>query len=141
MLEVGLQTRGATTSRYAAIRNITTASGTVSTAGIGIDFDRLKPHGVRVFFTFDGHDKFRLSRCSSRCFIVTSESIKMAYSFALVNDRDGLIAMCVLFSITSTTAVAFRFYARRIKGLRFQADDWLIAISLVKLHIQIVALK
>lgn len=55
----------------------------------------------------------------------------MSYTFAPVNDRDGLIAMCVIFSITSTAAVALRFYARKFKGLRFQADDWLIAASLV----------
>ena len=55
----------------------------------------------------------------------------MSYSFAPVNDRNGLIAMCVIFSISSTTAVVLRFYSRKFKGLRFQADDWLIAISLV----------
>ncbi len=55
----------------------------------------------------------------------------MGYSFAPVNDRNGLIAMCVIFSITSTTAVALRFYSRKLKNLRFQADDWLIAASLV----------
>ena len=55
----------------------------------------------------------------------------MGYSFAPVNDRNGLVAMCVIFSITSTTSVALRFYSRKIKGLRFQADDWLIAASLV----------
>ncbi|KAL2037574.1 hypothetical protein N7G274_009687 [Stereocaulon virgatum] len=57
--------------------------------------------------------------------------IKMGYTFAPVNDRDGLIAMCVIFSITSTTAVVLRFYSRKFKGLRFQADDWLIAASLI----------
>ncbi|KAF6221518.1 hypothetical protein HO133_002374 [Letharia lupina] len=55
----------------------------------------------------------------------------MGYSFAPVNNRDGLIAMCIIFSISSTTAVVLRFYARRFKGLQFQADDWLIAASLV----------
>lgn len=55
----------------------------------------------------------------------------MGYSFAPVNDRNGLIAMCVMFPISSTTAVVLRFYARKFKGQRFQADDWLIAISLV----------
>ncbi|KAL2045928.1 hypothetical protein ABVK25_011924 [Lepraria finkii] len=54
----------------------------------------------------------------------------MGYSLAQVNDRNGLIAMCVIFSITSTTAVVLRFYARKVKGLRIQADDWLIAVSL-----------
>lgn len=28
-------------------------------------------------------------------------------------------------------AVVLRFYARKFKGLRFEADDWLIAVSLV----------
>lgn len=60
----------------------------------------------------------------------------MGYSFAQVNDRSGLIAMCVIFSITSTTAVVLRFYARKCKGLRFQADDWLIAASLVSAYHQ-----
>ena len=56
----------------------------------------------------------------------------MGYSFAKVDDRDGLIAMCIIFSITSTTAVVLRFCARRFKGLQFQADDWLAAASLVR---------
>lgn len=55
----------------------------------------------------------------------------MGYSFAPVNDRNGLIAMCVIFSLSSTAAVILRFYSRKFKGLRFQADDWLIAASLV----------
>lgn len=55
----------------------------------------------------------------------------MGYTFAPVNDRNGLIAMCVIFSITSTAVVVLRFYARKFKGLRLLADDWLIAISLV----------
>ena len=55
----------------------------------------------------------------------------MGYTFAPVNDRNGLIAMCVIFSLSSTAAVVLRFYSRKFKGLRFQADDWLIAASLV----------
>ena len=55
----------------------------------------------------------------------------MGYSLAQVNDRNGLVAMCVVFSITSIMAVALRFYARRLKGLQLQADDWLIASALV----------
>lgn len=55
----------------------------------------------------------------------------MGYSFAKVDDRGGLIAMCIIFSITSSTAVVLRFCARRFKGLQFQADDWLAAASLV----------
>ena len=64
-------------------------------------------------------------------FHYTFERNNMGYSLAQVNDRNGLIAMCVIFSITSTTAVVLRFYARKVKGLRIQADDWLIAVSLV----------
>ena len=55
----------------------------------------------------------------------------MGYTFAPVNDRNGLIAMCVIFSILVTAAVTLRFCSRRYKGLQFQADDWLIAASLV----------
>ncbi|KAI4114400.1 MAG: hypothetical protein LQ338_008014 [Usnochroma carphineum] len=55
----------------------------------------------------------------------------MGYHLAAANDRDGLIALCVLFSITSSAAVALRFYSRRTKGLRYQADDWLAAVSLI----------
>ena len=55
----------------------------------------------------------------------------MGYSFAPITDRNGLIALCVIFSITSTTVVVLRFYARKVKGLRLQADDWLIASALV----------
>ena len=55
----------------------------------------------------------------------------MGYSLAQVNDRNGLVAMGVIFSITSIMAVALRFYARRLKGLQLQADDWLIAGALV----------
>ena len=55
----------------------------------------------------------------------------MSYSLAQVNDRNGLIAMCIIFSIASIMAVYLRFYARRLKGLQFQADDWLIAAALV----------
>lgn len=60
----------------------------------------------------------------------------MGYSFAPITDRNGLITLCVIFSITSTTVVVLRFYARKCKGLRLQADDWLIAISLVIVYPQ-----
>lgn len=56
----------------------------------------------------------------------------MSYHIAPVNDRNGLIAMCVIFSIFSTAAVVLRFYARKLKDLRFQVDDWLSAVSLVR---------
>ena len=55
----------------------------------------------------------------------------MGYRVAPVDDRNGLIAMCVLFSILSTAAVVLRFCARRLQELRFQLDDWLSAASLV----------
>ena len=61
----------------------------------------------------------------------------MGYTFAQVNDRNGLIAMCVIFSVASTTAVVLRFYSRKFKGLQFQADDWLIAASLVRLYFEV----
>lgn len=60
----------------------------------------------------------------------------MGYSFAPVDDRNGLIVMSVIFSITSTTAVVLRFCARRFKDLRFQADDWLIATSLASAYLE-----
>ena len=56
----------------------------------------------------------------------------MGYTFAPVTNRNGLIAMCVIFTITSTTAVALRFYSRcLIKKVKLGIDDWLAAISLV----------
>lgn len=58
-------------------------------------------------------------------------SARMGYSLAHVNDRNGLIIMCVFFSILSTGAVALRFYSRKFKGLRYQADDWLAFGGLV----------
>ena len=58
----------------------------------------------------------------------------MGYTFAPVNDRNGLIAMCVIFSVLVTAAVTLRFCSRKYKGLQFQADDWLIAASLVSVR-------
>ena len=59
----------------------------------------------------------------------------MGYTFAPVTNRDGLIAMCVIFTVSSTTAVALRFYSRSfIKKVRLEVDDWLAAISLVSLN-------
>ena len=53
----------------------------------------------------------------------------MRYHIAQVNDRNGLIAMCVIFSLFSTSAVILRFYARKLKDLQFEVDDWLSAVS------------
>lgn len=55
----------------------------------------------------------------------------MRYTFAQVNDRNGLVVMRVLLSITSATAVNLRLHVRKLKGLEFQADDWLSAAFLV----------
>lgn len=56
----------------------------------------------------------------------------MARHLAQINDRTGLIVMCVIFSITSTAAVVLRFYSRKLKGLEYQMDDWLAAVALVR---------
>ena len=53
------------------------------------------------------------------------------WSLAHVNDRNGLIIMCAIFCVSSITVTALRFYARRFKKLRFQADDWTILAALV----------
>ena len=42
-----------------------------------------------------------------------------------------ILAVCIVFPITSIAAVIFRFEARRIKRLRLEADDWTILIALV----------
>ena len=58
----------------------------------------------------------------------------MGYTFAPVTNRDGLIAMCVIFTVTSTTAVTLRFYSRSlVKKVRLGIDDWLAAIALVSI--------
>lgn len=41
------------------------------------------------------------------------------------------VAICVIFLILATIAVAARFWARRIKGMKPALDDWLVVISLV----------
>ena len=56
----------------------------------------------------------------------------MSFRIAHVNDRNGLIAVCVISSVFSTAAVILRFYARKLKNLQFQIDDWLSAVSLVR---------
>ena len=89
------------------------------------------PESVYRLYVIAIHLDRTLSRYQGHIF----EQTIMGYSFAHVNDRDGLIAMCVIFSITSTAAVVLRFYARKFKGLHFQADDWLIAASLVSAHL------
>ena len=55
----------------------------------------------------------------------------MDWSLAHVNDRTGLIIMCVIFSISSTAVVVLRFWSRRFKKLRWQADDWTMVVALV----------
>ena len=55
----------------------------------------------------------------------------MDWSLAYVNDRTGLIIMCVVFTISSTVVTLLRFWARKFKKLRYQADDWTIAAALV----------
>ena len=56
----------------------------------------------------------------------------MGYTFAPVTNRDGLIAMCVIFTVTSTTAVTLRFYSRSlVKKVQLGVDDWLAATALV----------
>ena len=55
----------------------------------------------------------------------------MGYHLASVNDPNGLIILCVVFSILSTGVVVARFYARKIRGLSYLVDDWLIVAGLV----------
>lgn len=41
------------------------------------------------------------------------------------------VAICVVFLVLATIAVAARFWARRIKGMKPALDDWLVVIGLV----------
>lgn len=42
-----------------------------------------------------------------------------------------MFAVCIILALLSTSAVVCRFYARRIKGMRLQADDWTVLVALV----------
>lgn len=59
----------------------------------------------------------------------------MAYSMSLkhANNRTGLIAMVSIYSLLIITAVAFRFYARRLVSVGFGTDDWLALGGLVSM--------
>ena len=41
------------------------------------------------------------------------------------------LAVCIVFLILATLAVAARFWARRIKGVKLALDDWLVVVSLI----------
>lgn len=41
------------------------------------------------------------------------------------------LAICIVFLILATLAVAARFWARRIKGVKLALDDWLVVASLI----------
>lgn len=50
---------------------------------------------------------------------------------ALVDDRVGLIIMTVIFKVTVTLSVLFRFKARNLTKAYFATDDWLALTALV----------
>ena len=60
-------------------------------------------------------------------------------NIALRDDREpfsterarSTVVICVVFVVLATIAVAARFWARRIKGMKPALDDWLVVISLV----------
>lgn len=43
----------------------------------------------------------------------------------------ALFAMSIVFPLVASVAVAGRFYARRMKGLRLGVDDWMLLLGLV----------
>jgi hypothetical protein len=47
------------------------------------------------------------------------------------NDRNGIIAMTVLFTVIVIVAVSLRFYARQITRSGFGWDDWTALTALV----------
>lgn len=49
------------------------------------------------------------------------------------------VAICVIFLILATLAVAARFWARRIKGMKLALDDWLIVTGLVFYYLSAIA--
>lgn len=59
----------------------------------------------------------------------------MAYSMPLkhANNRTGLIVMASIYSLLIITAVAFRFYARRLVRVGLGTDDWLALGGLVSM--------
>jgi hypothetical protein len=62
--------------------------------------------------------------------------LAMAYSVSLakVNDRVGLIVTASLFTVIAISAVAIRFYSRRLKRAVPGPDDWLALVALVRLY-------
>jgi len=49
----------------------------------------------------------------------------------------SLLVNSIIFLTLATLSVALRFYARRMKSLDLQWDDWTIAISLVRSRMSI----
>lgn len=51
----------------------------------------------------------------------------------------GLFAISIFFPCLATAAVAGRFYARRLKGLRLSVDDWMILLGLIFFYLEAIA--
>ena len=50
-------------------------------------------------------------------------------SFSLITT--SLLVVSIVFVVLASSAVALRFYARRMKSLKIEWDDWTILFSLV----------
>ena len=49
------------------------------------------------------------------------------------NQKPLILGLSIAFPVVATAAVILRFEARRVKRLRFGADDWTILAALVRL--------
>lgn len=56
---------------------------------------------------------------------------KYSAHLAQVDDRPGLIITAAIFCVMTISALALRFYARRVTGAGLGADDWLALTALV----------
>ena len=50
------------------------------------------------------------------------------------DQKQIFLALGITFPVVATLAVAFRFQARKMKRLRYEADDWTILVALVILQ-------